>query len=433
MRGNLVLIWQEENVGLVFGQEKIVLAAEQFSLASRQDLKEIIKRFLAGNSLSPFNIKNVIVVADLTALLPQKLQEDCLFGYLRVTPASFEFPPVTHLLRDSALKLKYFHLPLPGHPEHGTQISKALSSLSGLSVKSVAINSTFSLIDPSCEKLLIEEGEKLFPGRFCFYPSYNYNTPNFLLRENVLLINLFLSGPVESFLSWLRNSFGDCSVTVPFYFLKGDGTLTTISTVEINPLLTWQSNLASHLLGGSCWAGRGEAIILVQEEPGLCIGLTENFLPKLAGSISSFHGLELPGKYPLNIHLKEMPNNLKWEETLEFINPFPGPIPVVSFVPYIKVSPVFRYPLVSIPAEPCVQGSGALTAPYRLEIEKVSFFSQPHQSQVEKQELWDIALWQMNQGGVQLAEINHRYEELSLRYLPQNPYLLRLVVWGKLK
>ncbi len=432
MKGNLVLFWLEEKVALCYGRDTIVLAAETYPLDYPETLPEIINGFLHANGISAPDIEKILVVADLTVLLQKRLKEDFSFGYFRITPAAFEYPPVNSLLKESSVELHYFNLPLPDHPEYTLQMQLALKSISNLPIKHIAINSTLSLIEPAGEKRLIEEGEKLYPGRFIYYPSYNYSTANFLLRENVLLINLILSEPVELFFSWLSNSFKHCSVSAPIYFLKGDGTLTSSRTVKINPLLTWQSQFASYAMGGSRWTSEGDSIIAAQNGEDICLGLTENYLPKTAGGINSFWGLEIPGKYPITTRLKKRNGHKKWEKTLDKINPFPGTVPIISFVPSISTSPVFRYPLVTIPDEPCVWAVGVLTAPYRMEIEKVVFFSQSYQFQVEKQGLLDIALYQLNREGVHLSDISHRFEELSLRYLPQNAYLLRLTISGNL-
>lgn len=433
MEGDLVFIWREDRAALCFGREKTVLAAEPFFLKSKNGLGKRIIKFLSGNGLSAPDVKKVTVVADLTELLPRRLKESTIFGYFRVTPGPFEFTPAAHLLQKSNLKLLHFHLPLPGHSEHAAQMKSALLTLSGLPVKYIAINSTFSLIDPAGERHLIEEGEKICPGRFTYIPSCRYSTPNFLLRENVLLVNLFLLEPVQSFLAWLDNSLKECSVSAPMYFLKGDGTLASCGRVKTNPLLTWQSGLASCLIGGCRYAGRGETIVIVKEGEELCLGMTENYLPKAGGSCNSFYGLELPGKYPATVRQKETAGSKNWEDTLEMLNPFPGPVPLVSFVPSLKVSPVFRYPLVTVADDLCARCSGALAAPYRFEMEKVSFSSRPQQIQSEKQELRQAALRQISLEGVQLADIKHRFEEVFLSYLPQNAYLIRLTVWGNLK
>ncbi|KKM10009.1 hypothetical protein SY88_15240 [Clostridiales bacterium PH28_bin88] len=312
MQGNLIFIWQQDKLGLVFGKEEIVLAAEEFC-SGFQALGETIRHFLKRHGISPSNIKNVIVVADLTALLPRQLAKESVFGYWRVTPAPFDFAPIAPLIEDSAIKIHSFHLPLPEHSEHEAHFQKALLTFSRLPVRNIAINSTFSRIYPAGEEEIIQRAEELLPGRFTYHPSHNYNTPNFLLRENVLLINLILLDPVKSFLSWLKSSFDDCSVSAPLYFLKGDGTLTSSRTVATNPLITWQSHLASFLLGGSRWFNQGDTVVIIENtgEKGIGLGVTENYLPRLAGRFSSFCGVELPGNYPLTVHLKERPNKTR--------------------------------------------------------------------------------------------------------------------------
>lgn len=80
-----------------------------------------------------------------------------------------------------------------------------------------------------------------------------------------------------------------------------------------------------------------------------------------------------------------------------------------------------------------MQGMGVLNTPYRLEIEKIYFLSPEHQVRPEKQELWEAALRQLNQDGIQLSEVRHQFEEVSLRYLPQDACFFRLTIRGRLE
>lgn len=433
MDGNLVLFWRESGVALCFGRGNTVLAAKPISLEFKKGLAEETEKFLSENGLAAADVKKVIVVADLTGLLPRRLEESPVFGYFRVTPGPFKFAPAANLLQKSNIKLLHFHLPLPGHPEYEAQMESILFTLADFPVKYVAINSTFSLIDPAGENILIDEGEKLCPGRFTYIPSCHYSTPNFLTRENVLLVNLFLLEPVQSYLDWLSESFKGISIQAPLYFLKGDGTLTSSGNVKTNPLLTWQSGLASYILGGCSYAGQGEVIVAVEEDNEICLALTESHLPMTSGGFHSFFGLEVQGKYPLTARHKKTGNSASWEETLEMLNPFPGPVPLVSFVPCLKASPVFRYPLISVADELCARCAGVLAVPFRLEMEKVSFSSQPRMIHRDKHNLWQAALQYLDREGIQLSQINHRFEEFSLKYLPEDAYLIRLTVWGNLR
>lgn len=286
MQGSLILIWQDDKLGLVFGQEEIILAAEEFS-SGPQALNEVLRKFFQSYGIDPSDIKNVRVVADLTVLLPPRLKGENALGYLRVTPAPFEFVPIAPLVGDSGIKIRTFHLPLPGQAEHDTQLEKALATFRQLNIKDVAINSTFSRIYPAGEEDIMRRAEELFPGKFTYHPSHTCNTPNFLLRENVLLLNLILLEPVKDFLSRLKSSLDDCSVSAPLYFLKGDGTLTGSRAVEANPLSTWQCQLASRSLGASRCSNQGDAIVIIVNTAGkgMVLGVMENHLPKLAGRL----------------------------------------------------------------------------------------------------------------------------------------------------
>lgn len=425
MEGNLVLIFQEKELGLFFGQEGIVLAEEKCPGAV---YPENLKNFLGHNGIIPAEVKRVLIAVDLTALL---FNTESALGYFRLTSAPLELAPVSELLKRKNLKLYTFQLPLPGQPGYRSQLEKALAYLAELPVKSIAVNSAFSPIDPSPEQEVIEAAEKLFPGRFSFYPSCLYNVLNFLLRENALLINTFLLESVKSFWSWLQNLLASSGISAPVYFLKGDGTLTSCRVATTYPLLTWQAVLSSYLLGSSWWLRQGETFVVLPGTKGVTLSITEGYLPKLATGLTSFYGVELAGSYPYVRYFKETPSPYQWEEALEALNPFPGPLPIVCLAPPNEIPRVFRYPVLLPPAGPALQGAGVLVAPYGVEIEKVFFFSGYRQIQVEKQELWDMAFCQLRQDGVELKEISHQFEEIPLRYLPQNACRLRLKVWGR--
>jgi hypothetical protein len=426
VKGNLVLIFQGKKLNLLFGREGIVLAEEKCPGAVHP---ENLKNFLCNNGIIPAGVERVLVVADLTALLSRT---ESPLGYFRLSSTPIELSPVSELLKRKNLKLYSFHLPLPGQPGYRSQLERALADLAELPVKSIAVNSAFSPIDSSPEQKLIEAAENLFPGRFSFYPSYHYNVLNFLLRENALLINTFLLESVKSFRSWLENLLTCSGISAPVYFLKGDGTLTSCRVATTFPLLTWQAGVSSYLLGSSWWLGQGETFVVLPDKRGVRLSITERYLPKLATGFTPFYGVELAGSYPCVIYFKEKPAPHKWEETLDALNPFPGPLPLVCFAPPAEIPRVFRYPVLLPPAGPTLQGAGVLVAPYGIEIEKVFFFTHHRRIQVEKQELWDMALWQLREDGVELKEISYQFEEIPLRYLPQNACRLRLKVLGRL-
>ncbi|MGB9803781.1 hypothetical protein [Desulfofundulus sp.] len=425
MRGNLVLIFQEEEIHLLFGRDGIVLAYEQYPGTVQSGN---LKNFLCKNGITPADIERVLVVADLTTLLSGAKNPA---GYFRLSPAPIELSPVNELRKRKNLKLYSFHLPSPGQPGFRPQLERALAELAELPVKSIAVNSAFSPIDSGPEQKLVETAEKLFPGRFNFYLSYHYNVLNFLLRENALLINTFLLESVKSFQFRLDDLLTSSGISAPLYFLKGDGTLTSCRVATTFPLLTWQADVSSCLLGASWWLGQGDTFVVLPGKSGLKLSITERYLPKLTTGFANFYGAELAGSYPYVINFKEKPAPHKWEETLDALNPFPGPLPLVCMAQPAEVPRIFRYPVLLPPAASILQGAGVLAAPYGVEIEKVFFFSDHRRIQVEKQELWDMALWQLKKDGVELKEISHQFEEIPLRYLPQNACRLRLKVLGR--
>ncbi|MGB9662171.1 MAG: hypothetical protein ACPL5F_09170 [Moorellaceae bacterium] len=425
MQGNLVLIFQEDEVNLLFGQEGIVLAEEK---CPRALPPENIQSFFCHHGITPTEVQRVLVAADLTTLL---WNAESALGYLRLTSAPLELTPVSELLKKKSFQLYTFELPLPGQPGYRSKLEKALAHLVELPVKNLAINSASSPLDPAPEQEVMETIEKLFPRRFTFYSSYRYHLLNFLLRENALLIDAFLSDQTKSFCSWLENLLASSGISAPIYFLKGDGTLTGHRMALAYPLLTWQAILASYLLASSWWVRQGETFVVPPGREGLALGLTERYLPKLSTGLTGFHGVELAGSYPHVIRFPERPHPHSWEKTLEALNPLPGPIPVVCWAEPQEIPRTFRYPVLSPPADPALQGAGVLAAPYGMEIEKVCFFSDHRQIQLEKQGLWDMALYQLRQDSVELKEMVHQFEEIPLRYLPQNACRLKLKVWGR--
>ena len=428
MGGNIVLIWQQKQVDINYGVNEVVVASERISSLSISSLEQFLNR----NGIDPRQIENVIFVRDLTEIIPQELKSNKSFGYLRVTPTPLEFMSVTSLMQKSNVKIHTFHLPLPIKSDFDVRLRKTLETLTTLSIKEVAVNSTFSLIDNSSAPMVIEKIEQFCPGQFSCYFSDIFNTANFLLRENNLLINLLLRQTVKALLEKIDRSLNEVGIFAPVYLLKGDGTLASSKMAEINPLATWRAKEAVYLISGSHWQKNKDTIVIFEQDQSIKMGVTEDYLPRIPEGVNKFQDIELPGRYPLTITIENISNRKKWEEAIELLNPFPGPVTLVNFSKTLDTSPVFSYPIANAPNEPHVLASGVLTAPFRWETQKMIVVNSVEEIDSVKQTLLDAALNTLDKQGVRLRKINYSFENNPLKYLPKNRVLLKLIIWGNL-
>ncbi len=431
MKGSLIFNIQSNNIILAFGYKKIILALEQFSINSFQAEENLLQSFFTRNGLTSTMVKNVIVIADLSSSINQSLHVGDNLAYFRIAQSPIEFEPISPIVKNTDFNIHTFNLSFPNNPESKLQIKKTLTALLKLSINKIAINSTYSLIHSTNEEQIIEICEKIYPNVFTYYPSYIYNIPNFLLRENVLLLNYLLFNATKSLNFSLDRILKASSLTVPIYFLKGDGTLVNKEEILKYPLLTKQAEFTSYLLGASYYTDQKDAIVIVPDHNQIHLGLVIDQSPK-TNNVTMINNLKLPGKYPIFKSFNTIPSDSKLEEALKLLNPFLGSIPVLNLVKKIKKSPSLQYPLLSLPNKQQTQIIGALNAPFTLSVEKTTSLFAVDMKEKEKKHLLDQAMTILKKNNIHLTDMNHQFEANSLRYLEQNLYFFKLTIHGRL-
>lgn len=429
MKGNLVIIIDNLNIDLVFGVSNIPIASINKSYNKIDELKNLLSTFISSNSINFSDIKNVIFVIDFTSFI--KDIKKCSFGYIRLGDITNSKLEVRKFMKHIELDIRNFNISESDLTESNKEFKNYLECLREKGITKIALNSSFSALNPYKEKSLIEDINTIFPNTFDIYPSYSYSSFNYILRENAMFLDLLLFDKVNRFITTISQMFKDLDINSSVYFMKGSGTLTSLRIASISPIFTWQSLFASQLIGAGITTGERDAFVLTNHEKGIKIGLIQNNLPKLSDTFSNFQELHIPNFFPQSSFVNILQDNKKWYGFLKSNNPFTGPVPIINFLDDLYLQqPLFTYPIVKAKNSSSTLAQGALNSFFQLELTSIVATSDPNIIEKEKISLIDKSKKILKKDKIKLKAIDYVYEINPIKYILKDAFYIKLYVKG---
>lgn len=428
MKRNLVIIIDDNNIDLVFGISNIPVASTNKSYNKIDELESLISTFMNCNNIDCNDIKNVIFIIDFTNFI--KSIERCSLGYIQIGDIPNNKPQAKEFIKDIELDVYNFNISVPDSQDNNKQLENYLGFLYEKGITKIALNSFFSALNPYREKTLVENIKKIRPNTFDIYPSYNYSSFNYILRENAMFLDLLLFDTVNNFITTINRIFDNLDINASIYFMKGSGTLTSLRIASISPTFTWQSLFASQLIGGGITTGQKDAFVLTKHNEGIKIGIIQNNLPKLSETFSNFEGLHIPNFFPRSTFLNVLQNNKKWNSFLKSNNSFTGPVPIINFLDDIHLQPFFTYPIVKAKKHSSTLAQGALNSFFQLELTSIVTTSDPNIIEVEKKKLINKSKKILLKDKIKLKSIDYIYEINPIKYILKDAFYIKLFVKG---
>lgn len=430
LKGNLVIIVKNNSFDIIYALSNIPIASSNRKYKNISELKQHLTSFVLKNNLRTKWIKNIILVTDLTDLRTHKNEHN--LGYIKIGYMQKDKVKTKRLLNNKALNIYDFNIQSMQCEKNKDELIKYLIMLKTKGIEKIAINSDFSTLDSNKEKELIDYINKIYPNTFTIKASYTYNVFNFILRENMLFLDLMLHETAHKFTESINHIFHDLGIDAPVYYMKGNGKLMSSKLALTCPIFTWQSIFSSTLIGSSINTGERNAFILIPYDNGIKMGIVQNSLPKLDDTFSYFQGLQVSNSYPRYTFFKSLPSNIKWNKFTKQINLFNGPAPIINLLKEQNPHYFFNHKLINLEEHSTIVAKGALNSTYELELTSTMPTSNSKIIKMEKNELILEANRILKNNNINLKSIRYDFKLIPIKYMPKNSIFLKLFITGKI-
>lgn len=154
---------------------------------------------------------------------------------------------------------KYDSTPLA--PTDDEEIEKVISDIEHKGIKTIAISSAFSLVDPTPELDVAARLRARIPDvRISL--SHEIGRVGIMERENAALLNAALLPFADRVVSSFSEALSEHGIDAPFFVSQNDGTLMVADFVRRYPALTFSSGPTNSLRGASLLTGEKNAIVV---------------------------------------------------------------------------------------------------------------------------------------------------------------------------
>lgn len=430
LKGNLVIIVKKNSFDIIYALSNIPIASSNRKYKNINELSQHLTSFFLKNNLRTKWIKNIILLTDFTDLIIRKRKHN--FGYIKIGYIQKNKVKTKKLVNNTELNIYDFNIKSIQCKRNKDELIKYLVMLKTKGIEKIAINSYFSTMDPNKEKELVDYINKIYPDTFTIKASYTYNVFNFILRENMLFIDLMLYETAHKFTESINNIFHDLVIDAPIYYMKGNCRLMSSKLALNCPFFTWQSIFSSTLIGSSINTGEKNAFILTPYDNGIKMGIVQNSLPKLNDSFSYFQGLQVPNFYPRYTFFKALPSNTKWDKFIKHNNVFNGSAPIINLFKKENPHYFFNHKLINLEEHSTIVAKGALNSTYELELISTIPTSNSEIIEMKKNELINEANQILNNNNINLKSIRYDFKLIPIKYMPTNSIFFKLFVTGKI-
>lgn len=176
-------------------------------------------------------------------------------------------------------------------------VRAAAEDLRERGVRSVAIASVFSPIDPSCEERAAEIVGQVAPDAFITL-SHEIGRIGLLERENAAIVNASLRELARQIVASFRAALEGLGIQAPFFVSQNDGTLMAADYVERYPVLTFASGPTNSMRGAAFLSGVKEAIVVDIGGTTSDVGMLVHGFPRESGVAVEVGGVRTSFRMP---------------------------------------------------------------------------------------------------------------------------------------
>jgi len=221
-------------------------------------------------------------------------------------PASASLPPFCDWPQDLAegVRGEIFMLE-GGHDYDGRPIvpfdtagmRAAARRIADLGLRSVAVSSIFSPLDPSCEVAARDILQEICPD-VAVTLSHDLGRIGLLERENAALLNAVLHDLAVETVAAFRKATAESGIDAPLFLTQNDGTVMQAETAIAFPVMSFASGATNSMRGAAHLSGLDDALVVDVGGTTSDIGQLRHGFPREANAVVEIGGVRTLFRMP---------------------------------------------------------------------------------------------------------------------------------------
>ena len=221
-------------------------------------------------------------------------------------PASASLPPFCDWPQDLAAGVRGEIFMLEGgHDYDGRPIvpfdtagmRAAARRIADLGLRSVAVSSIFSPLDPSCEVAARDILQEICPD-VAVTLSHDLGRIGLLERENATLLNAVLHDLAVETVAAFRKAAAESDIDAPLFLTQNDGTVMQAETAIAFPVMSFASGATNSMRGAAHLSGLEDALVVDVGGTTSDIGQLRHGFPREANAVVEVGGVRTLFRMP---------------------------------------------------------------------------------------------------------------------------------------
>ena len=228
-------------------------------------------------------------------------------GAVRIgMPASASLPPfcdwpadLAALVNDEIFMLEGGHDydGRPFMPLDTDGLKAAARAIKAKGLRAVAIASSFSPLDPSCEITVREIFAEICPD-VAVTLSHDLGRIGLLERENAALLNAALHDLAVTTVTAFRKAIAEAGLDAPLFLTQNDGTVMQAETATAFPVMSFASGATNSMRGAAYLSGLDDAMVVDVGGTTSDIGQLRHGFPREANAVVEVGGVRTLFRMP---------------------------------------------------------------------------------------------------------------------------------------
>jgi len=228
-------------------------------------------------------------------------------GAIRIgMPASASLPPFCDWPADLAALVNGEVFMLEGGHDYDGRpfmpldtdgLKAAARTIRAKGLHSVAVSSSFSPLDPSCETTAREIFAEICPD-VAVTLSHDLGRIGLLERENAALLNAALHGLAVTTVAAFRKAIADSGIDAPLFLTQNDGTVMQAEIATAFPVMSFASGATNSMRGAAYLSGLDDAMVVDVGGTTSDIGQLRHGFPREANAVVEVGGVRTLFRMP---------------------------------------------------------------------------------------------------------------------------------------
>jgi N-methylhydantoinase A/oxoprolinase/acetone carboxylase beta subunit len=176
-------------------------------------------------------------------------------------------------------------------------LKQAARAIKARGLRSVAVSSSFSPLDPSCETTAREILAEICPD-VAVTMSHDLGRIGLLERENAALLNAALHDLAVTTVAAFRKAIADSGIDAPLFLTQNDGTVMQAEIATAFPVMSFASGATNSMRGAAYLSGLDDAMVVDVGGTTSDIGQLRHGFPREANAVVEVGGVRTLFRMP---------------------------------------------------------------------------------------------------------------------------------------